>query len=60
MKITDVTIEDGRDCALLVRFMTTAHWELTTEEVETLSGIKGWLHSLAVDMATQLKESANV
>lgn len=57
MEVSKVTLDDGRACASLIKFLTHGRWELSGAEAETLMRSKKWVHDLAMKMAGQLQAS---
>lgn len=60
MKVSEVTVSDGKSCALLIKFLNNGRWELSGTDAETLAQTKRWLHDVAVAMAAQLQPAAPV
>lgn len=57
MKVSDVTKEDGQNCAQLLNALKVARFDnLQVSDVEVLVSVKKWVHGLALQMATVLKE----
>jgi len=55
MKLTDVSLDDGRRCAHLINLLKTGRWDLTGAEIDELVRVKQWVMLLAGAMAEQLK-----
>lgn len=58
MKLTDVTPDDGRNCAHLINFLKAGRWELSGEDAGRLVQVKSWIASMAGQMAENLKSPA--
>lgn len=57
MQVSQVTNDDGRACAQLIRFLNAARWDLTGGDAEELIKCKRWIQDIAGKMAGQLKGS---
>lgn len=55
MDVSKVSLEDGRACAQLIKFLNVGRWELSGSDAEVLSSTKRWVQELAMRMAEQLK-----
>lgn len=56
MKITEVSLEDGRHCAAVINALNIAKFDgLTGKDIEVLMAAKRWLASIATQMAGDLK-----
>lgn len=56
MKLSNVTLDDGRMCVQLVKLLATGRWDLSGADAEALVATKKWLQVLAGQMGEQLKE----
>lgn len=56
MKLSNVTLEDGRMCIQLIKLLSTGRWDLSGADAEALVATKKWVQVLASDMGAQLKE----
>lgn len=58
MKISDVSEQDGRMCAHLIRAMKIAKYDnLTEKDMEIMVQIKQWINWVALAMAAELKKA---
>lgn len=55
MKITSVSLDDGRRCAALVQLLKTGRWDLSSSSAQELVQALQWIKDLAGLMAEQLK-----
>jgi hypothetical protein len=56
MKLSEVSLDDGRQCAAIINALNIAKFDgLTGKDIETLVAAKKWLQSVAMQMAGQLK-----
>lgn len=55
MKLSEVSMDDGRACAHLLNALKVGRFDMTGGDVEAFISAKRWLQALAGDMATQLK-----
>lgn len=59
MKINEVSLEDGKQCAHLINSMKLVTG-LSASDAEAFVAAKRWLHALAGQMAEQLKDHPEV
>lgn len=59
MNVNEVSNEDGRACAQLLKFLSHGKWELSGDDAEILSKTKQWVHGLAIKMANDIKSKSN-
>lgn len=56
MKVSEVTLEDGKACAAVINALNLAKFDgLTGKDMETLVAAKKWLIAVATQMASELK-----
>lgn len=55
MKLSDISLEDGRMCVQLIKLLASGRWDLSGADAEALVATRKWVQSLAADMGTQLK-----
>jgi hypothetical protein len=55
MKISEVSVEDGRMCVQLIKLISSGRWDLSGADAEALVATKRWIQSLAMVMGEQLK-----
>lgn len=61
MQVTNVSVEDGKQCAAVINALNIAKFsDLSGKDIDTLVAAKRWLISVATEMATQLKNKSEV
>lgn len=55
MKLNEVTPLDGKMCAQLLNLLKAGRWELSGPDIAAHTATVQWVHSLAGQMAEQLK-----
>lgn len=55
MQLANVTDDDGRRCAALIKLIATGRWDLSGKDAEELVRVKQWIQQLAGQMADQLR-----
>lgn len=58
MKISDVSMNDGKMCAQLLNLLKMGRWELSGPDIAAHSATVQWVHYLASQMASELKPTA--
>jgi hypothetical protein len=59
MKLSEVSVEDGKKCAQLINLLKAGRWELSGPDIAAHSETVRWVHALAGSMAEQLKGSSS-
>lgn len=55
MNLDNVSVDDGKGCAGVLKYLISGRWELTGAEADELAAAKRWVHNLALQMASHLK-----
>lgn len=55
MKLSQVSLDDGRAVAGLLKLVGSGRWDLSAGDAEHLVNIKKWLQSVAGEIAKELK-----
>lgn len=56
MKLSDISVTDGKSCAFLVEALTKAFWKETSmDDLQKIQIAKQWLSGLAAEMGKQLR-----
>lgn len=57
MNISNVTIQDGKLCAILINALNAARFaDVSGKDVEAIVAAKKWLADVAIQMASELKK----
>lgn len=54
MQVQNVSLEDGRNCAVLIQLLSRGRWDLSGAEAQQLVNVKQWVAGLAGEMAKHL------
>lgn len=55
MQVSQVSLDDGRQCAVLLQLLKGGRWDLSGDDAQRFVDAKKWVASLAASMASQLK-----
>lgn len=58
MQLQNVSLEDGRNCAILIQLLSRGRWDLSGAEAQQLVNTKQWVAALAGEMAKHLTDKA--
>lgn len=55
MKIYEVSLEDGKQLAYLMKALKIGKWNLDSDGAELLTGVRKWVHGIVLQVADQIK-----